>query len=222
MPGEAVPRIPILLRDSDWLVVDKPYGLSVHNNEDPENLIKVLSAEANIKDLFPVHRLDKETSGIQIFALNKSSAQRLSLEFQNNRVQKLYWGLIKGILNPATGCWNKPLTDKAEGRRSPQGLAKNRVPCQTDYRVIKTSAHLSLCEFNLITGRQHQIRKHSALAKHPLVGDSRYGSPGLNQKVKELYKTDRMFLHCTKIEIAGVTLESKPDRIFEPFLSELS
>jgi tRNA pseudouridine65 synthase len=210
-------KVPILLQDKDWLIVDKPYGLSVHNNEDPENLIKVLSTQCGIKDLLPVHRLDKETSGVQIFALNKKSAKKLSEEFQQNRVEKNYQGLVKGIFKTKAGLWNKPLTDKAEGRRSPQGLARNRVPCQTEYKVIKESAHLSLCEFRIITGRQHQIRKHTALAKHPLVGDSRYGSKALNEKIKELHGETRMFLHCQKIEVLGVSLFSQSTPGFDVF-----
>ncbi len=212
--------IPILLQDTDWLVVDKPTGLSVHNNEDPENLIKVLSAQCGIKTLLPVHRLDKETSGVQIFALNKKSAQKLSEEFQQNRVEKIYLGLVKGVLKAKSGLWNQPLTDKAEGRRSPQGLARNRVPCQTEYRVLKESSYLSLCEFRLLTGRQHQIRKHTALGKHPLVGDSRYGSQGLNQKIKELYGESRMYLHCHKIQIKGVNLVSQTPSDFKPYFGD--
>lgn len=212
--------IPILSQNTDWLVVDKPPGLSVHNNEDPKNLLKVLSAQCGIKDLFPVHRLDKETSGVQIFALHKASAQQLSQEFQQDRVEKIYWGLVKGVFKDPTGRWSQPLTDKAEGRRSPKGLSKNRVPCLTEYKVIQHSPFVSLCEFRLLTGRQHQIRKHAALAKHPLIGDSRYGSQALNQKIEELYGEKRMFLHCKKIEIAGVTLISKTDPNFERFFSK--
>ncbi len=214
--------IPIILQDSDWLVVDKPFGLSVHNNEDPENLIKVLSRQCGLETLLPVHRLDKETSGVQIVALNKKTAQRLSKEFQEDRVKKVYWGLVKGVPKAKVGSWKQPLTDKAEGRRSPQGISRNRVPCHTDYRVIKESSYLSLCEFHLITGRQHQIRKHTALAKHPLVGDSRYGSQGLNQKIKDLYGESRMYLHCQKIEIAGATLVSKTAPNFEVFFNRES
>ena len=191
------------------LVVDKPPGLSIHNNEDPENLVKVLSSQLGIETLYPVHRLDKETSGVQVFALNRKSAQTLSEEFQAHRVEKTYWGLVKGVLKVKKGLWDKPLTDKAEGRKSPQGLARNRVPCATEYKVIQESAYLSLCEFRLLTGRQHQIRKHTALMNHPLVGDTRYGSQAINMKIKQLYKTDRMYLHCMKMVLAGQTIESQ-------------
>lgn len=214
--------IPVLLQNEDWLVVDKPHSLSIHNEEDPYNLIKILKKQLDLKTLYPVHRLDKETSGVQIFALNKKSAQNLSLEFQSNRVKKIYQGLIKGSLKKKDGVWDSPLTDKAEGRRSPRGLSRNRVACTTKYRVLKESRFLSLCEFNLLTGRQHQIRKHTATAKAPLVGDSRYGSQSMNQKINELYGTDRMFLHCCEIEILGENIKSENVPNFDIFFKETS
>lgn len=201
--------VPILFRDQNWLVVDKPPGLSIHNHEGPINLMEALAEQLDIEPLFPVHRLDKETSGVQIFALNKETAQKLSTEFQSGRVRKVYLGLLKGNLQPENGRWDRPLTDKAEGRKLPQGMAKKRVPCCTEYRVLKQAAHVSLCEFLLLTGRQHQIRKHTALAGHPLIGDNRYGSPSVNKKIKELFGVDRMFLHCLEIEIAGQKLKSQ-------------
>lgn len=212
--------IPILLIDQDRLVVDKPHGLSIHNNEDPDNLIKLLSKQLSLETLYPVHRLDKETSGVQIFALNKQSAQTMSEEFQSERVQKFYRGLIKGQLKLKSGRWDRPLTDKAEGRRAPKGLARNRVPCVTEFKVIKESPYLSLCEFRLLTGRQHQIRKHSAVAKHPLVGDARYGSQPLNMKMKQLYGEDRMYLHCMEIEMLGKKMKSKNLPNFDQFFDE--
>ncbi len=221
MTGHSLQPIPILFHYKDWLVVDKPHGLSIHNNEDPDNLVKVLSSQLSLESLFPVHRLDKETSGVQVFALNKESAQTLSGEFQAHRVQKTYWGLVKGVLKVKKGLWDKPLTDKAEGRKSPQGLARNRVPCATEYKVIQESSYLSLCEFRLLTGRQHQIRKHCALINHPLVGDARYGSQALNMKIKQIYQNDRMYLHCMEMVLAGHKLESKTIPEFNIFFKDL-
>jgi RluA family pseudouridine synthase len=209
--------VPILAKSNDWLVVDKPHGISVHNNEDPENLIQILSQQLQITTLFPVHRLDKETSGVQAFALNKKSAQILSEEFQAHRVRKIYLGLVKGVIKQKKGTWSQPLTDKAEGRKNPQGLAKNRVPSLTEYEVIQESRYLSLCQFHLLTGRQHQIRKHSAMAGHPLVGDPRYGTPTFNKKVKQLYGTDRMYLHCLEMVIVGQVVKSQMTPEFKVF-----
>ncbi|MCB0378418.1 MAG: RNA pseudouridine synthase [Bdellovibrionales bacterium] len=220
MESKTLQPIPIIFQNENLLVVDKSAGLSVHNNEDPQNLIKLLATQIPEEDLYPVHRLDKETSGVQIFALNKKTAQILSGEFALDRVKKLYWGLVKGTFNPPKGLWNQPLTDKAEGRKNPQGTARNRVPCRTEYKVLKESPYLSLCQFRLLTGRQHQIRKHSALAKHPLVGDARYGSETLNRKLKGLYGTERMLLHCMEIEILAERFESKAIPDFNVFFEK--
>jgi len=188
--------------------VDKPPGLSVHNNEDPENLLGVLKTQLSVDKLYPVHRLDRETSGVQVLSLNNLSAKMLSEEFLKRRVRKTYGGICRGPIKKIEGCWNKKLTDKAEGRKNPQGLKNARVTCETLYHVVDSNKYFSFCEFDLITGRQHQIRKHTAIAGHSLVGDPRYGDKKYNQKMADIYKTQRMFLHCKRIEILGNIFES--------------
>lgn len=199
--------IQILFESPDWLAVNKPPGISIHNVEDPGNLITVL-AKSIKGPLFPVHRLDKETSGVQVFALHEKSAQQLASAFQSREVTKTYQGILRGALKNPEGVWTKSLTDKSEGRKNPQGLAKDRVPCETGYKVLQATRFFSFCEFNLITGRQHQIRKHAALEQHHLVGDNRYGDQKYNQKMAEMYKIDRMFLHCFQLTILGKILEA--------------
>jgi RluA family pseudouridine synthase len=205
----------VIFKNSDFIAVNKPAGLSVHNNEDPENVLSLLKKSQKLSSLFPVHRLDKETSGIQIMALNEKAAKHLAEQFQTRTVEKIYIGITRGLLKELEGIWRQPLTDKAEGRKNPQGIAKERVTAETRFRVIKSSKYFSEIEFHLITGRQHQIRKHCALANHALVGDPRYGDPKYNQRMADIYGTDRMFLHCHKIEISGQKLDSSLPREFE-------
>jgi RluA family pseudouridine synthase len=198
----------ILFQNKDFLAVDKPAGISVHNNEDPQNVIGVLQSQLEVEKLFPVHRLDKETSGVQIIALNSASAKILADAFEQRAVRKIYQGLLRGALKEDQGSWTQSLTDKGEGRRNPAGAAKERVPCETQFRVLQKTPYFTFCEFNLITGRQHQIRKHAAVVNHALVGDPRYGDERYNKKMAQIYKTSRMFLHCAKIEISGQSIES--------------
>ena len=205
--------VKILSQNSDLLAVDKPVGLAVHN--DAGNLL--LQLEPQWGKLFPVHRLDKETSGVQVLARNERAARRLAEEFQSRTVVKIYHGLLRGELKESQGVWSAPLTDRAEGRRQPDGRAQDRVPCETRFRVLNHSKYFTLCEFRLLTGRQHQIRKHAALKKHHLVGDGRYGDPRYNEKMAELYKTTRMFLHCHRLEIADQVLESPTPQEFMVF-----
>lgn len=211
--------IPILFQNASLLAVNKAPGVSVHNAEDPENLLLLLERQLKRRHLFPVHRLDKETSGIQILALTSESAANLAEEFRERSVKKNYVGILRGQLEQREGVWDRPLTDKAEGRKNPEGLSRDRIPCETKYRVLKESKYFTYCEFDLITGRQHQIRKHSTLAKHHLVGDTRYGDPKYNQRMAGMYKTDRMFLHCTRIELLGHRIECPPASIFEQLMT---
>lgn len=201
-------EVKILHQDQEIVIVDKDHGISVHNNEDPQNLLSILEKQLNLAKLYPVHRLDKETSGIQVLALNASAAQRYSEEFGKKTVRKQYIGILRGQLKVNKGVWAKPLTDKAEGRTKPEGASKDRVPCETAFRVLQGNSYFSLCEFDLKTGRQHQIRKHTALTNHPLVGDPRYGDPKYNKKIASLYNQDRMFLHCFGLEILGLRIHS--------------
>ncbi|MBK7962914.1 MAG: RNA pseudouridine synthase [Bdellovibrionales bacterium] len=203
--------IQILFQNSEYLAVAKSPGVSVHNNEDGQCLLglleKQLGAQGTRVKLFPAHRLDKETSGVQIFAFNSESAAKVAGEFQKQRVRKIYTGVLRGQLRLQEGEWNRPLTDKGEGRKNPEGSARDRVPCLTKFRVLESSSYFSLCEFDLMTGRQHQIRKHAALCNHPIVGDPRYGEPKYNAKIAELYKSTRMYLHCSRLELLGQVIE---------------
>ena len=194
--------------------------MSVHNTEDSQNLLDILEKQMKVAKLYPVHRLDKETSGLQMLAFNEVSAKKLSNEFQTKKVVKTYVGLLRGKLKKSEGVWNLKLTDKSEGRKNPQGLSAGRVPCETEYRVLQSSKYFSFCQFNLITGRQHQIRKHASIEKHSLVGDQRYGEKSYNKKISSLYKHQRMFLHSQKIEILGKAFESPVPEEFADLLKE--
>lgn len=202
-------NVEILAEDSEILAVDKPAGISVHNNEDPQNLLKVLGGS-----LFPVHRLDKETSGVQIFCKSSAAAKSWSQEFQAREVSKIYEGVLRGSIKSQEGVWSLPLTDKAEGRKSPQGSPRDRVPCETHYRVLLQSKYFSHLEFDLKTGRQHQIRKHCVLGAHALVGDDRYGDPKYNSRMAGIYKSKRLFLHCREIGIKQRRIVSPVPSIF--------
>jgi len=204
--------IEVIYQDKSILVVNKPPGISVHNNEDPENLLSVLAKQLKLGPLLPVHRLDKETSGLQILAFDAEGAKALATEFQNRAVKKIYQGILRGQLKIKQGVWSRPLTDKAEGRKNPEGKSPDRQPCETMFKVIGESQYFSLCEFDLKTGRQHQIRKHAALANHALVGDPRYGESKYNEKMAKLLSEPRMFLHCSEISLLGKTfLASLPE-----------
>jgi tRNA pseudouridine65 synthase len=181
-----------------FLIADKPAGLSVHNaSEHGEDLISILSKQVG-QTVYPIHRLDLETSGLITLALNSDTAKQLNETFQTNLTEKKYQCIVKRPLplSPDWLIWNTPLTDKAEGRKHPQGSnSSDRKSCITKYKVLQSNSYFSLLDCHILTGRQHQIRKHTALAKCPIVGDERYGDPKYNQKIFSLYAVKRMFLH---------------------------
>lgn len=209
----------ILAQNKDWLIVDKPAELSVHNEE--PSVLSVLTTQLSLRQSpLPVHRLDVGTSGVLLLALNPKSARELAEAFSQETTTKTYLAVLKGQISTATE-WNFPLTDKAEGRRDPAGKGERKT-CKTYVTPLKSSRYFTLCEMRLETGRTHQIRRHAALAKSLVVGDERYGSQDYAEKLKAIYGLDRLALHAHRleIEISGKLeiFESTPPEIFEKLL----
>ena len=196
---------PIVGEGVDWLVLNKPTGVSVHNDaQDVCHLLRAQLKKGSFEDIFPVHRLDKETSGLLLVALTATRSRELAVQFQERTCEKYYQAIVRGSLPETSnfGTWSFPISDKAEGRKNPQGLAKDRQEARTEFKVLKTSPYFSWLELHLLTGRQHQIRKHSAIARHAIVGDPRYGDPKYNERMAKIYQTSRMFLHASRLQIA--------------------
>lgn len=209
-------KFDILAEGLDWLAIHKPAGVSVHNDpQDVLHLLKKQLTDAKYQNMHLAHRLDKETSGVLLLALNPSRAKDLAEIFQRRDCVKIYHAALRGPLPPSENWqnWSWPLTDKAEGRQNPQGISKDRVEAQTKYRVVKASKFLTLVEVELLTGRQHQIRKHAAIAKHAIVGDPRYNENKYNDRMAHIYGTDRMFLHASSLSFV---LDNKKVELHAP------
>lgn len=195
-----------------WLAVEKPSGMSVHN--EPGADLCTLWTDRLVSDswltrrtscdlrfgLHPVHRLDRDTSGIVLLACRPESLRSLMQAFQDHRVEKEYIALVHGDLSSSCDMdsldvWEWPLTKGAGGRRNPAGSG-HRVACRTDIRVIGTSRHYTLIRCHPVTGRKHQIRRHAKLAGHPVVGDRRYGSPRSLEYLDNRCGFRRLALHA--------------------------
>jgi 23S rRNA-/tRNA-specific pseudouridylate synthase len=216
------PPIPIIASGSGWLAVDKPSGLSVHN--DPgKDLCSLLTRqfESDATDqsadlphgpfrLHPVHRLDKETSGVLLLAWDKAVFRHFSEAFAAGRVSKRYLALVHGTDGGLGrgGQWRWPLSPTAAGRKNIQGAGR-RVPSKTTYRFIHSGRRYSLLECELLTGRTHQIRRHAALSGHPVLGDRRYGSPRACRFLAEHHGFNRLALHCTSLRIKPPESETR-------------
>ena len=207
----------ILAADPGWLVVEKPPGLSVQG-EGNRNLCYLLQlrimTDPDLRNridcdhgvgIHPVHRLDRETSGVILLACRREIFAHFARQFEHHKVRKRYVALLHGELaRPETetgwGAWEWPLSKEAGGRFHPEGKA-GLVPCETRFRVLRRSPHYTLVECDLVTGRKHQIRRHARLAGHAVVGDSRYGTPRSLRFLREETGFTRLALHSFSLQI---------------------
>ena len=185
--------VEILLDHQDFIAIDKKENISAHNDE---NSVLSLFKEK----MYLPHRLDRETSGVLMLA--KSSQACMQLIQSLNSATKTYTAVLRGSLPKSQDwqVWDYSISDKAEGYKNPAGLAKDRLIAKSRYRVLQSNAYFSMLEVQIDTGRQHQIRKHSALFSKPIVGDMRYGNNKDNASLFKRYQFERMLLHASRIQ----------------------
>ena len=186
----------ILFQDDVLVAVQKPAGWAVHPGWAPKERSMLSPLKEQIGAyLYPVHRLDRGTSGVVLFALTKDAARDLNGQFQARSIQKRYLGWTRGHPKTEQG-W----IDYAIPRR--EGGA--RVPAQTAWRRLAALSteprETSLLALAPRTGRMHQIRRHVRHLNHPLLGDSRYGRPRLNRAFRKRYGLKRLALHAWALE----------------------
>lgn len=176
--------IELLYEDDDVLVVNKPCGLLTMGTERDKSrtahsILNDYVRKGNSKSrnrVYIVHRLDRETSGVLIFA--KSEKAKLILQEQWKDNQKTYLTVVYGVLTPKEGMISSYLMENsAYSVYSTPDSTKGKLS-QTVYKVLKESKGFSLLEIKLLTGRKHQIRVHLSEKGHPVVGDKRYGKAG--------------------------------------------
>lgn len=206
--------IPVVACGPGWLVVDKPCGMSIHNDPGEDLCSLALAAVRagrlpavghDLCAIHAAHRLDRDTSGIVLLAGDPETLAFFGGQFTAKTVGKRYLALVHGTVkgsfgDPDRGEWNWPLTAAAAGRRDPMGRGQ-RVPCTTRWRVLAHSLHYSLLQCEPHTGRKHQIRRHAKLAGHPVVGDRRYGSPRSLAYLSQHGRFKRLGLHAHLLAI---------------------
>lgn len=166
--------IKVLFEDQYLLIIDKPAGLlSIPSRDASED--SVWSGFRSIyPDLHVVHRLDRDTSGVLVFAKDAPSHRHLSAQFEHHTVRKLYLAIVAGHAGEMKFTIDNRLTIDAHGRVSVSSKGKHAV---THVRVAESFAGYALVEAAPITGRQHQIRVHLSHAGLPLAVDPLYSSP---------------------------------------------
>jgi tRNA pseudouridine65 synthase len=200
----------ILYHTPDWIAVEKPAGLLVHPSQlakrEEETALKLLRDQLG-QWVFPVHRLDRPTSGVLLFALSNEAASVLAQKFQNEEVEKTYYAVVRGWLPSGPQTFEQELRKVTRAKKY-DGEYQRAV---TDYEVAESyelpfsthadhpTSRYSLVRVHPKTGRWHQIRRHFAMASHPLVGDTVYGAGVHNRLFREKLGAHRLFLHCAEM-----------------------
>jgi 23S rRNA pseudouridine1911/1915/1917 synthase len=182
----------VIFENDDFIAVNKPPGLlSIPGSEGKDESIKEILKE-KYGTIFTIHRLDKETSGAIIFAKNESSHKFLSQEFENRRVQKIYVGIVKGILSVKKGIIDLPIRNHSS-KRNLMIVHSNGKQSETDYSLVEEFGSFSLIEFQIRTGRMHQIRVHMKQLGYPILCDELYGdgSPIYLSSFKRKFKLSK-------------------------------
>lgn len=172
----------IIHSDEHILVINKPAGIPVLPDgweKDAPYLVKMLEEEFG--KVFTVHRLDKTTSGVMVFARTAESHRALNIQFENHEAEKVYHAIMEG--EPK---WNEkvakfPLRANVGKKHRTAVDDKNGKPSETRYRILKRYQEAALVEARPMTGRTHQVRVHAYALGHPLLGDTLYSVYGASE-----------------------------------------
>lgn len=194
----------IVHEDDDFLVVDKPAGLlSVARDGGEESDDTVISRlerwldPAGKRRVFPVHRIDRGTTGLVVVARHGAAVRALSLQFRRREPERRYLAVVHGVPDPAEGVWEDELLDPGRGRMQRRARpGEEGAEAIARYRVAERFAHAALLVVELVTGKRNQIRVQSTLRGHPLIGDPLYTAP-----VAVPIEFDRPALHATRLAL---------------------
>ncbi len=214
----------IVYHDKYIVAINKPHGLLVHRSpiaSDAQEFALQLVRDQIGQTVYPVHRLDRKTSGILVFALNSRVAAKLKTIFEDPATQKTYRAIVRGYFSENVEV-DYPLTND-------RGKTQEAI---THFKLIKQSelpipfgkhstSRYSLIEAYPKTGRMHQIRKHLNHLRHPIIGDRPHGCNKQNKLFKERWNMTTMLLHAAELKfkhpVTGeeLILVAKPYEVFD-------
>jgi len=207
------PELTILYQDEYFVAIDKPAGLLVHRSfldkHETQFAMQMLRDQIG-QHVYPVHRLDRPTSGVLLFALSSESARKMNEIFIAHQIQKRYLALVRGFA-PEHKLLDKPLKEQLD--KIADKHANQDKPAQsaiTDFKCLKQasldipfgkypSIRYSLVECYPQTGRKHQIRRHLNHLTHPIIGDVNHGDNRHNHFFREHFKLRRLMLFATNL-----------------------
>ncbi len=209
--GRLKPMLEILYHDADCIAVNKPAGMLVHRSwldrHETQFVMQTLRDQIG-QHVYPVHRLDRPTSGVLLFALGSDSARALAQQFEQKSVQKSYWAVVRGHLHGA-GSIDYALKEVHD--KIADALADADKPAQsarTDWQTLaqteqpfSSAARYATSRYSWLaltphTGRKHQLRRHMKHIFHPIVGDTTYGDSAQNRAVAAHTGVSRLMLHA--------------------------
>lgn len=208
-------QLPILHEDDDCLVLNKPAGIAVHPGAGmPAGEITILHGVAHLfsERNIPfdsaatlVHRLDKETTGCLLIAKSPQAHASLQKQFEHRDVRKFYLAIVSGAPEPSKAVIDAPigrnLTDRTKMSVLRTSVSRE---ARTTYRTLESSSEASLIQFELHTGRTHQIRVHTSSIGHPIIGDNVYYSP-TSSAITQGRAIEGMCLHAWKLSFLSVS-----------------
>ena len=200
----------IVFEDEGYIVVNKPSGLLTMPGRGPaareKNLLALLT-QALKRPMYVVHRLDKDASGLILFAKNEETHRYFSILFETKEIKKKYLAAVEGDVALRRGEIDKPIKTYGSGR---MGVGFDGKDSLTRYEVLERYKNSTLLEVRLITGRRHQIRVHMYYMKHPVIGDRLYG----DQMKQAAYP--RLMLHSYSLEFQDMAGKKKTFRVDPP------
>jgi tRNA pseudouridine65 synthase len=214
----------ILYQDKDIVAIHKPHGLLVHRSpiaaDASEFAIQLLRAQIN-QMVYPVHRLDRKTSGVLLFALNKETERALQIQFDQKKVYKSYMSILRGFA-PQKGTIDYALKNEKEVI---QDAITHFTTLQQSEIPLALGKH-STSRYSLIlsepeTGRMHQLRKHFAHIFHPILGDRPHGCNKQNKLWLETFAMNTMMLHAYTLRFEhpvtknSLTISAAPSEEFK-------
>lgn len=221
----------IVYEDEGIIVINKPNKMLVYPSPIAKNChwfaTKEL-AKLGYSDLHTVHRLDRPTSGVLLFAKNKEMAITFSQLFKEKAIKKTYLCMVRGHTEDE-GMIDKELKKDGEGVLQ-HALTKYRTldKITVDMEISKyPQSRFSFLEVEPISGRMHQIRRHLAHLRHPIIGDKRYGDRHYNRYMKEVMEMENLLLHAYRIEFIHpltqerMKIQAPIPKVMEKILADL-
>ena len=227
--------LPILYQDDHLVAIHKPSGLLVHRSEldrhETRFAVQLLRDQLG-RHVHPAHRLDRGTSGVLLFALDRDTARALGGQFERQEIVKTYLAVVRG--HPAErGRIDHPLSRRRDAVEwvDARGGTDDAQPALTDFHRLACcelphavdrypTSRYALLEIEPVTGRRHQIRRHLKHIAHPIIGDTTFGKGRHNRLFQQLFACQRMLLACTRMQLAHpvhgrpLTLVAPPDGDF--------